>query len=228
MTITFENNEADMLFDHQYEQALKDNAAFDAERAEQDLMAAEYRAKGEAARKARVTRELPARKAIAAAVKAPHVATVDEDTGEITIDGYTMGYWLEFSEEHTSVSAWRSRPNGKVRIKTGDFGSRRSFPQRKDGTHNYEEIAAELTRYAVRRSLESAAQDMTRKNQHVAEALRQELKLPEHYGSMKVTPSANRDGCVAVKVELNRTMTPEQARTLHATLKALGLVTERI
>lgn len=232
MTIinTAELTETEMMLDHQYEQALKDNAAFDAKVEERERARLAYAAQADAARAARVARELPARKAIAAKVNAlptHHVATVNEETGELTIDGVTMGYWLEFSEERTKVSSWKTRPNGKVRITVGQWGERRSFPQRKDGTHNYEEIASELVAYAAKRNAVDAASKLYEQNKPLAKALREELGLSEYYGPMKIEPSSNKADRVAVKIEVNATMSPAKARETYAALKALGIITER-
>lgn len=223
MTNIFEN-EAEMLFDHQYEQALKDNVEFDAEQERRRLYWVKQDAERAAANAARVVRELPARKAIVAAVEAPHAASLNEETGEIVIDGVTVGYALDFKEERTQISSWRSRPNGKTRITVGGYGDRRSFPQRKDGTHNYEEIASALVAYAVRKNAQATAQNVTEQNKELAKELCVELNVNDYWGTMQIKPSAQVVGKVAVKVDFHKTMSPAKARELHATLKALGVL----
>lgn len=192
--------------------------------------------KAEADRLAYVAREELARKNIAksrfairseivkAAIARGSVATTEEETNNVLIDGIDCGFWIDYVQERTSSTySWRSKPTGKLRLSIGDYGSRRSFPQRKDGGHNYEEVAAILCSLVAQKKSRDLATANQQRNRATAEAIRKEFNLPEYHDL--VAPSASKD--VAVMLDFSKissvTISPEKAREVLAALRGLGI-----
>lgn len=222
-------NETEMLFDHQYEQALKDNEAYDAEM----LARFERQKKDEAARlvarKKEIEWQLRHLKAIAAFVPKPNIAKVDEENGKIYIDGVDVTWQMRFNEEYSSSgSRWRSgKATGKVRLTVGDYGNRVSYPQRKDGSYNYEDVAYKLRNYAEKKNSDTAKECLRRANQFTADSLRSELRLHKYDSNFGVSPSSYKNGHVAVEIKISRPLSVAEVKELHAVMLRLKLVEQR-
>lgn len=160
---------------------------------------------------------------VEAALRQGSEAYTVEDTNDIFIDGINCSTQLTFVDERTSVSSWRSRPNGKLRLTVGTFGERKSYPQRKDGSFNYADIASTLRGCASRKAAADKAQLMRRNNAHIATDIAGEFNLTQY--SSLVVPSSAAPGNVTINFkEINsHTMTPDKARKVLQALRDLGI-----
>lgn len=188
----------------------------------------------EAAKK--LARRLPVLQGIVAAVNqlrtqmgtGKHVAALNESTGSIAVDNVEVRHYLSIDEEmsHTGSRFGRynsSTPTGKLRVSVRERGGNVNYPQRKDGTHNYAEIALRLAGIAHRGNEELKMQAARKSNEAIAIATWAALGVSE-YGTFAVSPSMAVDKPVFVKFKVERAMTVEEATALHAALAALGYV----
>lgn len=176
------------------------------------------------ARRAETRRRYSIRKAIVdAAIALGSTGHTTEDVNTFFIDGVDCSFWLSFVEERTHLTKWRSSATGKLRLTVGDFGNRKSYPQKKDGTHNYEEIARVLRGYAARKTASRKAEAMRAKNDAAAVAIAKEFNLPSYCGL--VVPSSAAPGKVMLDLSkvYKTTMTPEHARKVLQALRDLGI-----
>lgn len=90
-----------------------------------------------------------------------------------------------------------------------------SRPRTKSG-YNYQDIAVEVVNHVKRG-------DRGARGRAQAEALRQELKLPQ-YGELSLLSSEVEKQPVLVNYTLNKAMTVDQARDLVMALRSLGLI----
>jgi hypothetical protein len=167
----------------------------------------------------------------------PHLpgATIDAETGLLRYDGLDVSNRVSLEEEW---SRGYCMLNGKTRVvvdvpelkynrQTGRNyeGSRRqSYPQRKDGTHNYAEIAKHIRDWTAKQNASRNAERMRKNNEEVAVRTRYLLSIRE-YDHFSIAPSSDADNPVFVKWSIQRSMTSDEAQELHAALKTLGLVT---
>ena len=191
--------------------------------------------KKEAARKERLEMEVKAREnraraqysvrlaIVQAAISRGSKASTTETGRAIVIDGYDCSHLIDFVEERTSYSTWRSKPNGKTRLTVGDFGDRKSYPQRKDGGYNYEDIAATLCHYAAKKIANDLALANRQRNTAEAAVIRKEFNLPEYHGL--VNPSASKGAMVLLDFSKisPATVSPAKAREVLAALRVLGI-----
>jgi hypothetical protein len=146
-----------------------------------------------------------------------------ESDFKLFIDGVDCSWNYEFRAEWTN-DTWRSRPTGRHRFSLGDYGSRKSFPQRKDGTFNYKAIAEDLCYYADRQISKATIENTRKYNAACVAKMQHDLGLEEYWGPMAISPSADEASPVFVKVKIERAMTPSETIALHTALKGLGLV----
>lgn len=130
---------------------------------------------------------------------------------------------LDVNEEHSSAH-YRHAPTGKYRVIYGDYGNRTSFPQRKDGTHNYTRIAEMIKASVERAKAQNEVANARKGNKAGVDKLHTELDLPTYGGNMKIEPSSNFEKPVNVHVEIKRSMTYSETIALHAALKTLNLI----
>ena len=102
---------------------------------------------------------------------------------------------------------------------------RQSYPQRKDGTHNYAEIAKHIRNYAEKQNATCKADSIRRHNEPVAMATRESLKVGS-YNHFDISASQSAEKPLFVKWSISRAMTADEACALYGALKCLGLVTE--
>lgn len=145
---------------------------------------------------------------------------------DITIEGRSIRYWCRWDEQRTHQTSWRSVPNGRRYLRVDGWGWRsrggyvqpsRVFPVRKDGTMNYAEIADALL---MRLSHELHREDKTsvcEANRPIAEALREELGGFSHPLGYLTACDMRRGN---VKIKLEKSVTPDQARAIAAILSA--------
>lgn len=200
------------------EQADKDNEEFDNN--QYDLM--RYRADQDNEVFDAYRKQLPILHAIKAAVPAGRAVVVQD--GSLVIDGVEVRYVLSFREDWTKgygVMSRGAKPTGKYRIVVGNYGSdRRQFPQRKDGTHNYVEIARLLVDYVDRTKTKANLERTRQKNKRYVEGLVSDLGL-EKYQNI-VSASQNIDNPVHVKITIERAMTTRKAKALIEALREHG------
>jgi len=136
-------------------------------------------------------------------------ASVDVDSGTLTIDGVDTRWWID-------------RYDGRVSV--GQVGHRTSYPRRKDGTYNYDAIARTLASLAAKKKAEQKRQAIAEGNIAAAKAVRESLGISEWQSSpMSVSPSSTEGKPVLVKVSFTQAMTAEEAEKLAAALIAAGI-----
>lgn len=217
-------NEEELMAEHAAEKARKEAA----EKAEREANAAlEHKIwleKRKEERRAEAAKLLPYYTAIIAeVVKQGHKAErTDED---FTVDGVSVRWYIDFKEERTKIWSWGSTPNGKYRVTVGDYGNRKSFPQRKDGSFNYVDVAAILIGHAKQKLALKAAETQTSRNMKVAQkfAANHGLKV-DGYSGLIVRPSTSDVEPIQLKFTLDKTVTVEKAAAIYAALKSVGLL----
>lgn len=138
---------------------------------------------------------------------------------------------VEFNQRYLPGSRYKSDRNkldGMFDIIVGCYGDKSRFPAKKDKTHSYDKIAAEIihrhTKYirAKRVEADRIRNEMT--NKEDAQAIREEFKLQTYYGPVKCTPSKSEGGKVIIEVEVSKSYTPERAREVLKMLVEAGLL----
>lgn len=220
-------NEAELLAEHQAEKAVAEakaqaeqEAKWEADRIERDKVA-------EIARTARNKERSITLHKIAGAVVlrgTGNEAEVIEADGKLLIDGVDTAYYLDFVQERSHQSSWRSTPNGKMRLTVGDYGDRVSFPQRKNGSHNYDEIARLLIGIAARKNAAAKAEDNRRGNKQTVAGLAAELFPNDKNGYQDVvTASSDPQAPIRFSFKIDRAMSIEQARALAVAIRSAGI-----
>lgn len=128
--------------------------------------------------------------------------------------------------DERSSGRWATHPTGKVRVSVDVPGGRhgwaaKSFPQRRDWTHDYDAVAraVEARRcHMAERAAEQAAHDA---NREAARGLAAELG---ELAGVRVSSSAVPDRPVSLRVDLRADLTVDAARRAVAALLELGLV----
>lgn len=195
---------------------------------QREKAAAESRRKWEEQQKAEQTRRSAAFGKVYAGIGAEVVAKGHKwsftEGRSVLVDGINVGYYLDLSFERSHISSWRSTETNKVRVTVGDYGNRRTFPQRKDGTHNYADIADTLIGYAERQNTKEALAAQRKRNESPVEKFNKahDSKYGS-YGPMQVDASSDYDKPLFVEVNIQRSMTVEEAEKLLEALTALGL-----
>ena len=167
-----------------------------------------------ARRKVEITRK------VAAAVG--ERATVSE-SGYLQVDGRSV-YGFHINEDMSSGSGRYSKPTDKlsVMVRAGyGRGSRvKRFPERKDGSHNYPEIARILIAERNAQVAREAAAARRNQNNDARVNLQKKLHEAKNY-SWYVQETANLDKPVQVERKVIFQGTPEQAEALIAAIDAV-------
>lgn len=221
-TVNHELTEAELLAEHEADKARKEA-----------IEAAEKEAKHEASRQRYLKAEAERREAWqkrtafiinavqVEAIKAGHVARLSD--GKLLIDEVDVQYVLDITEERTHLSSWRSKPTGKLRVTVGDYGNRVSYPQRKDGSFNYEAIANALCHYANGQNHKTKLEAQQKENASAAAALTNEFFPKAQYGVDVISPSATPGKPVQLTVKFSGAYTAEQARDILLALRVHGI-----
>ena len=224
MTNDLINNMDELKAEHEAEKAVAEAKANAEQEAKDAAKRAEWQAREDEARIKRNAADAMIYERIAAKVTKPHVAVVDAEKGKLVIDGIDVTYYIEFKSEYTEISRWRSKPTGKMRISVGDYGSRTSFPQKKDGSHNYEEIARRLAMIARNKNAAAKADALRQANSAGLATLKAELFPNDKNGYCNVIAgSVDAQAPVLFKFDIYHNMSPDQARTLAAAMRAAGI-----
>ena len=131
---------------------------------------------------------------------------------------------VDVKEERTDVSQWQSVPNGKLRVVTGDYGDRKNYPQRKDGSFDFEKIGAWLVQDMRRMAERREAQAVREGSADMLANLRAELGLRELGGKCRLYASGDAEAPVHIDFSLSQNVSADKAREIVNALKALGLI----
>lgn len=192
------------------------------EEAAYELRQAEWRKKEEEQRIAQIAADDKVRQKLCSAVnlQAPGMHKAELINHAIVIDGISLKYQVNIKEEYSS--GWRPKPTGRIRVTVGDWGSRQSFVQLKDGT--FSKACAEALIYEATR-MKTAKERETRANANrdvVADF------LADHplsgYGAMRVSTSSSLEAPIRVELKMDSLMTVEDAAKLYDALMSVGLV----
>lgn len=196
------------------EKAAKAAAAKQAQEAKEEAERAERRKRDALARLNRNRQHAAIYRKIADTITGDHNVIIVEDEGTMAIDGIPVHSQMSFNQDYSAGSGrfgWGSKPTGRMSIVVGDYGDRKRYPQRKDGSHSYGKIAEDLVYYATRKLVTNKLELQRRSNDHAAQALRQELGMPDY--SSAVVASATPDK--PIMVDLARLYTPRLAMTVN-------------
>lgn len=195
--------------------------------ADKERRNAEWREKARIENEKRQARNLAYYQRIATAVraqggKANIQGKVYNDSSALFVEGVDVSFFVEFRETYTHRGRFGHGPTGKLAITVGDYGSRKSYPQRKDGTHKYEAIAADLIYLAKGRKVMAKMDTARSLNRSVVDRFKRQTGVAD-YGAFQVSPSTSEDKPIAVNFKINNNMTVEQASHLYKTLRDLGV-----
>lgn len=169
-----------------------------------DAVAAQLTAKGVEHKRSSTTGPHPYRPNETKVFEHLHIGAIDVATQ------------IEIEAEHGGGRGIFSKPNGRFRCTTR-FDGRTSWPERKDGSFNYEAIADQAVHYVNRRNAEAAAKAREEANMPAALALRA-LVPNSTYGDLVVNPSAKPE--LPITLRFSRSFrvdcTPEQVVAFHA------------
>lgn len=212
-------NEAELMAEHQAQAEVARKAEEAARRAAEEKASEEWRAKRAAERAASnacVEKHLKQIKQ-----HLPSAMNVIISDGCITIDGIRP-IW-EFKERYTS-SSLHSRPTGTYQFTVGDWGDRKVFPQRKDGSFSYAKVAEQMLHQVQVAKVRKELANAQTANHSAAAAIREEFGIDRW--SSKVTPSQSVEKPIHLQISINRAVTTERAReilTILATIPEFGI-----
>jgi len=212
--------------EHMAEKARAEQAAREEQEKQQEYDRLHYVADLDNQRHDRVRSELPIMRCIAAHVKMVTKLSVEhgERDATLTIGNVNVMTNLCVEEQRRNLSRFRSEPTGKRRVVVL-AGERRSFPERKDGSHDYAQIAQLLVDVAERKITEALAEMQRKRNTSAALELRAEFNLPEYDRVVRQSPIAS----LPVYVDLSqvsdkvKAMTIADARKLLKALRECGI-----
>jgi hypothetical protein len=190
--------------------------------AEDAAQRAEWREKDRLKRIAKHQKEAPVLRRIAEALPTGTTWSVEDDTGRFTISGVDVQSNISFTQELTHQSKRRASPNGRTRITIGPYGNRTSFPQRKDGTHSYGQIAHLLMRIAAVEIAKVSHEQERARNIPAVEDLRKDFGI-SGYGPLSIHPSSSPELPVNVAITWQGTTTVEKAAAIAQFFKDQGV-----
>lgn len=132
---------------------------------------------------------------------APHISA--------KLNGADVYTFIAFEGERTRISSWRSQANGKMRMSVGHYGERTSYPQRKDGSFNYEAAAQHIVNCVHKAHYEAKAKAAVANNWRALTSMKEEFGLKEHSSVLR---SSGAEGKFIFKLE--GSMTEEQVRAI--------------
>lgn len=177
-------------------------------------------------------------RAIAAAVEAHghRAALVPRLNGverlKLCIDGVDLEYALTIRVEQIKDQgrfggySRKDHPEGKLRVIVRAYGQARQFPQKRDGSHSYDEIALALIGLTIDQARSEQFACTRRANEAIVSVLCTELGIrayPHNGFRLEATETAAHP----VTVTFRRNMTVEDVRQLHRQLTALGFLNAR-
>lgn len=214
----FTQIEAEAFEEHQAAKAAEEAR----KAAAQEAKWAEARAGEAEARKVRNQRNSVHLEAIAKYVPSTMNPTVDKDSFRLTISGMSTSQVVDFSEMSEHLSKWRSRPSGKMKFTVGPYGARTNYPQRKDGSFNYLEIANRLVHWAISQVEQKRIEQQRVANQAAVAAAVQKIIPNKNYQDV-IVASADVSKPVRFNFKIAHAMTEDEAVTLAAAIRAVGI-----
>jgi len=215
-------NEAELFAEHQAAKKAAEEKA-EAERQEN------YRKQELAERAKRHERERPVMEAIVKKIRAMN-EKAELTNGRLWVNGVDVSFYIHIVEEYGSGSSvWRRKPTGRTRLSIGDYGSRQSYPQRKDGSFKWEAIANTLISLANRTNTRVRLEGHRKANESVVERVRSRLNVTGYALTscpMSVSASSVPERPLMVEVKFTKAMTEAEAVALHHALKMVGLIKE--
>ena len=174
---------------------------------------------------------------VEALTKAGHVVNQAEDIGSWKVDGESVSIRIK-ADSHGDM--WYSSLTGAVRVIVGDYGQRKQFPVKKDGTFRLDDLVSAVAnvlqqkRHTDATAKERAAQHgatVEIKNRLVSEFYAKHGSVEHHFRGVsyeefqvpkeeRVHLTASASGLSLEVYEL----TEEQGRRLLQTCKDIGLI----
>lgn len=139
--------------------------------------------------------------------------------------GHDLSRHLSFAQTYKHHSAWRSSATEKLRISVIDLEHRsKSWPERKDGTHDYASIADalgfEIARLISRREAEKKRSELA----PAIDRLREKLTLVPSYQMKNFSPSIEDDKPIRFSIHIGvRSLTEKQAEIIARALIEIGI-----
>lgn len=143
----------------------------------------------------------------------------------LVILGVDATWLVDIVEERAAAGRSYMRggyKTGKIRLSVGDYGSKQSYPQRKDGTHNYEAIAGRLIAHVEKQLLKDEAEAQRKRNESAAARVRDRFGMST-YDYAKVEASQSPTAPVHLKYAIAGSFTEERAIEIIEALKSVGL-----
>jgi hypothetical protein len=141
--------------------------------------------------------------------------------GKFVVDGVDLRYSISIEDQRERThSRFRLGAKTGERIVVGQYGDRTSYPQRKDGGHNYEKIAQNLLGIVAAEKRKAAARANEQANTSAAQYVKE---ITDSRDSYRIYASDNPEKPVRVTVDVKVNLTHEQAIDLVRALKAAGV-----
>lgn len=229
--MTFIDNEADLLAEHQAAKEAAEAARRAEEEREYEAIRAKQREAEQAARAKRVVVYGPIYDAIAAAVAAEAGWACQHDGDlhlKVTHDGYTVNadYQISIDHRRERVSSYRSRETDQLQV-TVSGSERKVFPQKKDKSFSYDKIADVVRSWASWKISGAKAEANKKANAEPVAFFRADHPgLSDYYGAMRVFAAATTDPGrpLMVKLDVTRAMSYDDAHAIYEVLVARGLI----
>lgn len=180
--------------------------------------------------------ELEARRGVLAAiVEAMQASVPPPGTDVATLFVNDVGSAIYINGEHLhnlAIETPRARGSSFVeRVTIGNYGNRKTYPRKANGSFNYAGIAKEMwNRLASERLAETCRQSQELLRQQEADtrernaAAFESVKELDWKHGLRLTPSSKVDGGVVVKISSEYVvLLPEQVRRLAAMLAEFGI-----
>ncbi len=110
-------------------------------------------------------------------------------------------------------------------VSTSDYGNKRQWPQRKDGTHNYGAIADFILVDIAKRHRRVKEQTQCDANRDITEALKNDYPVAQRH-AIDVTPTSDAETSVRISVRTTRLFNEADARRFLTALTKAGLMEE--
>lgn len=115
---------------------------------------------------------------------------------------------LRVEEEYESLSSWRTRRTGRLKVRVGDYGDQQTYKARSDGTYNYNKITDKLVEIVRNRIAYKIALRNEKLNTERVRALKEKIGMHPYSPTIKATNYADKPfmieaGCYRVASEEN-------------------------
>lgn len=140
-------------------------------------------------------------------IKVDHVT---KSFARLIIDGrpYTD---IDFSYEHKGYNSWHPKETDRLRIAVGPYGSRKSFPQKKDGSFNYRAIAEIIFEGVVSHMVRAERDNVENGNNKLARKLLDAHGFEKDSWRCPVKGSTSKEKPIALNISFSSPVTFNQA-----------------